>query len=670
MQVGAIFGSVATTEFRFIVTDAGLKRTDYIQVRHPTDGWVLAQVTEIVRETRPDGDRLVAHAKALGFRDDKGILHSPRTPFPADAAVHRADENVIADVFGLRSRDGAYIGFVKGYELPVFLDVNALVQKHVSVLAKTGSGKSYVVGVLIEELLKKGVPVVVIDPHGEHASLARPNARREDWRAMQRFGVRPRGYGESIVAYSPDTKINQDCAPLTLEDRNPGASDVVELLGGSVPAAQVGILHHAVKTLRETKRTWNLADVLEAVLASNAGAKWTLASSLEHLVGLGIFDERGTPTESLVLRSKVSIINLKGVGPELSDIVVARLVRRLFEARKTDRIPPFLLVVEEAHNFCPERGLATALSGDVLRTVAAEGRKFGMGLAIISQRPAKVDKNVLSQCNTQVILKVTNPNDLKAIQTSVEGLTADAHDEIQRLPVGVALVSHPRISVPLLVEVRPRETAHGGESVDVMEIWHGGAAEAEPADVLPAAVAGATDPNTLTPAPAEPTPPPARAAPRGENVESAVKPKGKGRRRETPLDAPQGDSDHESNPADEEAEAEPPKPAARRRALPTPDEEEVPEDQRGGLELDEVRAARFALSLVHPDRLPTLSKEELVRLEKELASLETKLDRVKDFNAETARLARRAQHLHHTVVEETRRRSGILGGLRERFRTR
>jgi DNA helicase HerA-like ATPase len=73
-----------------------------------------------------------------------------------------------------------------------------------------------------------------------------------------------------------------------------------------------------------------------------------------------------------------------------------------------DKIPPFMLVVEEAHNFCPERGFEKAISSNIMRTIASEGRKFGLGMMVISQRPARVDKNVISQCNTQIILRVTN----------------------------------------------------------------------------------------------------------------------------------------------------------------------------------------------------------------------------------------------------------------------
>jgi hypothetical protein len=88
---------------------------------------------------------------------------------------------------------------------------------------------------------------------------------------------------------------------------------------------------------------------------------------------------------------------------------------------------------------------------------------------VVTQRPAKVDKNVLSQCNTQILLKVTNPNDVKAIIASVEGLTSGMADDLQSLPLGLAIVTSSNISIPLFVEIRPRETKHGGESVKIVE---------------------------------------------------------------------------------------------------------------------------------------------------------------------------------------------------------
>src|SRR5690606_18268650 len=96
--------------------------------------------------------------------------------------------------------------------------------------------------------------------------------------------------------------------------------------------------------------------------------------------------------------------------------------------------------------------------------IASEGRKFGISIAIISQRPSRVDKNVISQASTQIILKVTNPNDIKAIENSVEGLTQETQKEIRNIPIGTAMITG-IADLPLFVDIRPRKTKHGGETV-------------------------------------------------------------------------------------------------------------------------------------------------------------------------------------------------------------
>jgi hypothetical protein len=118
------------------------------------------------------------------------------------------------------------------------------------------------------------------------------------------------------------------------------------------------------------------------------------------------------------------------------------------------------MVLEEAHNFAPEKGFGKTLSNEILRKIASEGRKFGLGMGVISQRPARIDKNVLSQCNTQFILRVTNPNDLKAISKSFEGITSEVESMITSLPPGVSFVLGNEY--PVMTSVRTRKSKHGG----------------------------------------------------------------------------------------------------------------------------------------------------------------------------------------------------------------
>lgn len=86
---------------------------------------------------------------------------------------------------------------LRGYDIQVELDANTLVQKHCSVLAKTGSGKSYTAAVILEELLERRVSLLIIDPHGEYASMKEANPVGD----FSRYKVKPRGY--PVTVYTP-----------------------------------------------------------------------------------------------------------------------------------------------------------------------------------------------------------------------------------------------------------------------------------------------------------------------------------------------------------------------------------------------------------------------------------------------------------------------------------
>lgn len=499
-QVGLIYGSASSTMFDFAVSDGELKRLDYVEAEQ--DGQrVLGQVEAVERKSRltleqatsiPSGlqaetaDTLSARVKVIGFQDANGRVQTPRTPFRAGLPVWRAEERLVTTVLGLEGAadEGAFLGHVKGSLIPVTVHMDTLAQKHVSVLAKTGAGKSYTVGVLLEELLKANVPLVILDPHGEYGSLRNPNIDEGEVAQMRRFGVRPKSFAKQVKEYAIDTALNNEAQKLTLQGMNLEGREIVEMLGSKLTGGQVGVLYQAIKEVKEHLPAYTLRDIIDGVARNKASSKWNVLNALEVLESTKIFDLRGTPLKDLVAAGQCTIVNLKGVSPDVQEIVVTRIASLLWEGRKRGEIPAHILVVEEAHNFCPERNVGNAVSGAMLRTVASEGRKFGMGLLIVSQRPAKVDKNVLSQCNTQVVLKVTNPNDLKAIIQSVEGISGDLADEIQRLPVGVALVAGGGLTQPVFVDIRPRLTRHGGRSVSVL---HQEVEEDEPEPPLPVA---------------------------------------------------------------------------------------------------------------------------------------------------------------------------------------
>jgi hypothetical protein len=478
-EIGIIYGNVGTSNFNIMLTEM-IEKLEYVQAEHELHGWILGQITEIVRQSNLSLDKVpglsqgmptdieekeIAQVMLIGFRDERNLLQSPRTPLKAGAKVYKATNDIIRSTIGLKenTETGAYIGLLAGHDIRIELDINKMVQKHVSILAMTGAGKSYCSGDLIEELMKHDVTTVIIDPHGEYHTLGEKGKVEKTSRD---FGVHPRSYSDKIIEFAANVNINKDAKPLRFTLSSLDARDILGLTNIKNVRNYLTMLRRAIDMLKEAKGDYSIRDIIDTLTAADDPQAGGLINELEYLQDTEIFADRGTRIDELLKKGKTTVINLKGAAPDIQELIVNRLCTNLFELRKTDKIPPMMLIMEEAHNFCPQQGKTNATK--ILKTIASEGRKFGLGMTIISQRPAKVDKNVVSQCNTQITLKVTNPNDLKAISASIEGLTQSMEDEIQRLPIGTALITGGGASMPIFVDIRPRETKHGGESIEVV----------------------------------------------------------------------------------------------------------------------------------------------------------------------------------------------------------
>jgi len=476
-SVGTIVGEPNPLAFKFLINKE-VGRGTYIKAK--ADGgkeWILAQVEDVKRSNSAysvnqlhdaarnydSQEMMIAEARVIGVGSN-GKLHLPTSPARPGDPVFIADEKLIKATLGLAKGD-MYIGMLRGYDIRVELDANTLVQKHCSVLAKTGSGKSYTAAVILEELLERKVALLIIDPHGEYASMKEPNKVGD----FSRYKVKPRGY--DVTIYTPGEMAMNPRAdrPFRFNGLNLSAREVAKMIpheGSS--SGQLGLLYEAISALRAETDVYSLEDIIEQVVRSNSKVKWNLVGQLESLLELGLFSGTETPAEELLRPGRAAVIDMTGILPELQSMVVSRLLTDIFEARKRRLISPGMVVVEEAHNYIPERGTGNAASTNIVRTIAAEGRKFGLGLMVISQRPARVDKNVISQCNTQIIMRVTNPNDLKALSKGLEGMTTELEEEIKRLPAGVAMLVSNEIERPVTVNVRPRKSRHGGVSTQIV----------------------------------------------------------------------------------------------------------------------------------------------------------------------------------------------------------
>jgi DNA helicase HerA-like ATPase len=479
-EVGRIYGDVGLGQFHLSLQQP-VERGDYLTVVDELHGDILCQLDDLHRKSDLDIERtdamlsgtetpirenLIGLARIIGYRDGQGLVKIPTIPFRPGAKVFRAEEKLLGEVLGLKhnARTGAYVGLLRNHNLRIELDIDALVQRHVSVLAKTGGGKSYLLGVLIEELLRHKVTCVIIDPHGEYGSLRIAGEKNG---SNDRFGVEVQGFAKQVQEFSPDISLNPLAKPLTFSLKHVDPRELLVFMGITNVKGFLAPLKQLLDSAGSTNADFTVSDLVRLASHAEGAAYEDIHERLEYVEQTKLLAPQGTSLNELVVKGSATLINLRGIAPDIAELVVARIASNLFDNRKKGKIPPLFLVIEEAHNFAPQQGSAS--SSRILKNIASEGRKFGLGLCVVTQRAARVDKSVLSQCNTQLILQVTNPLDLKAIAQSIEGLTAGMTEMIQSLPVGTALVTGGGYHTPLFCEVRPRATRHGGESVKIVD---------------------------------------------------------------------------------------------------------------------------------------------------------------------------------------------------------
>ena len=174
-----------------------------------------------------------------------------------------------------------------------------------------------------------------------------------------------------------------------------------------------------------------------------------------------LFEEMPDPfdaPENIVRPGTVSIFYLAGYDHLNQSAIVSIVLEALFAHRSTlsGLIPPFQAVIEEAHNFIPSRqeGTEETPSLTTIRKVITEGRKFGTGLVLISQRPSRLDETTLAQCNSFLVLRLVNPRDKNFVRSVMENLSDSDANILQTFGPGQGIVSGQAVRFPLLVKVR------------------------------------------------------------------------------------------------------------------------------------------------------------------------------------------------------------------------
>jgi hypothetical protein len=461
-----------TNSFDFVVTRHDARRGQFVEVG-TNEGTMVGVVTDIVRtndyfanacavkefeyntslaEQFPvaEWEAGIAKVKALGVFTEDGKRMRVTAPPKPGTDVTPATRKTLQQFYEFDTDRGLFLGKVMFHDVDVRIGLSRLLQKHCCILAQSGFGKSYLVSVMLEELLQRPkehgrIAVIVLDPHGEYTCFAEPgHGRHKDFSKATRVVE-----AQNIRIGMPNMSV-EDIASIVPGLSRQQQRELKKVLDKLKQDARGGIGPFDLKKLMES---------IENNEAIQNKTKSVLLSWLYELETLKLFEKVDMPQSSaLAMPGKLTIIDMsKLVDMKKKQIIVSYLAKRLFNERRQGRIPPFLLVIEEAHQFVPEKVAAeAAISRAIIRTIAREGRKFGSVLCLVSQRPVQLDTTTLSQCGTQIIMRVTNPYDLKHIGESSEGLDARSIDMIPGLQVGEALMVGEAVKYPLFFKVRQR----------------------------------------------------------------------------------------------------------------------------------------------------------------------------------------------------------------------
>jgi DNA helicase HerA-like ATPase len=192
---------------------------------------------------------------------------------------------------------------------------------------------------------------------------------------------------------------------------------------------------------------------------------------IEDLASYKIWGFQDVNMDDLLRPMRLSVVDLAGMEQYVAQYAVQKTLAEIWRRATTGKLPhPVFVVLEEAHNFVPASGRGGG--GECARwinRVASEGRKFKVFLVVITQRPGKIDPDTLSQCGSQVIMKLTNPTDQEAVRRASESLYESLFRDLPGLNTGEAIVVGQLTRVPVMMRVGQRESAEGGSDVDVVK---------------------------------------------------------------------------------------------------------------------------------------------------------------------------------------------------------
>ncbi|MBK8272353.1 MAG: DUF87 domain-containing protein [Sphingomonadales bacterium] len=447
--------------------------------KHPdTPGKVIAMIDFL-----GEGDEERLTGKIYNFR--RGVT---RYPFP-DAQVFPASSDDMRQLYAADDRAIIEIGTVyPTSDIRGALYIDAMLGKHFALLGSTGTGKSTAAALILHricELAPQG-HIVMIDPHGEYSAAYKNTGALYDvtnlampyW--LMNFEEHCEVFlttqgnerqldadilAKCLLAARAKSRASEGIAKLTVDSPIPyllsDLTNIIQAEMGKLDKAGENAPYMRLKTkIDEIK-----ADPRYTFMFSGMMVADTMADFLGRIFRL---PGDGKP---------ISIIDVSGVPSDITSVVVAVLSRMVFDYAiwsRNEPQRPILLVCEEAHRYVPaERDAHKSSVGKILGRIAKEGRKYGISLGLITQRPSDLAEGVLSQCGTIIAMRLNNDRDQAFVKAAMPEGARGFLDTIPALRNRECIICGEGVSIPIRVAIDDLEEFKRPASSDPLfsELW-------------------------------------------------------------------------------------------------------------------------------------------------------------------------------------------------------
>ncbi len=386
----------------------------------------------------------------------------------------------------------------------IYMDVST--SHIVFVCGKRGSGKSYTMGSICEGIaslpaeISSNIAVVMLDTMGIYWTMKYPNKRDKD--LLDEWGLKPTSL--SIQIYTPKgyyKKFKEEGIPTDFEfSVKPSELSSIDWCSTFCIAlnSELGVfVEKVISTLKEKGIDYDIDDIINESRKDKDTEKYIIEATVNRFItakSWGLFDKEGTHLDDLVKGGQVTVLDVScyAVTPGAEGIralVVGLVAKKLFLERMISRKkeeyeavhtstyslteevseklknPLVWLIIDEAHEFLPNKGKTTA--SDALITILRDGRQPGISLILASQQPGKIHTDVMTQSDIVIAHRVTAKIDIDALGTLMQSYMREGLDkQLNELPkvrgAGIIFDDVNEKSYP--IKVRPRFTCHGGEA--------------------------------------------------------------------------------------------------------------------------------------------------------------------------------------------------------------